>query len=277
MLLAHVAARDDLERGEQFVAEEILPAADAGERRGRADHRPVADLRAVVRLDAPDRRDDMTVDAVGLLHPVERRAVLGEDGAAIGDARVGDQDVEILPGRLAELGLRVEQVHDPQVGRDAGHELVEHLARNVALLRQRPDAFEAGAEIRRRRPDRGSAHQRMTGGAVFAGPFARRLVWRRRRLAAAPGGVGVAVFGEENNERRSNPAQPPARRPRTAPPQPGQAVSVTSSFSPSAQLPPAHRNHCPVSRVIWASSHNVTIQNSIHAPLTSSGVEAATS
>ena len=71
MLLADVAARDDLQRGEQFVAEIVLPAADAGERRGRADHRAVADLRAVVRFDAPDRRDDMAVDAVGSLHGVE--------------------------------------------------------------------------------------------------------------------------------------------------------------------------------------------------------------
>ena len=38
----HVAAMENFQRGEKFVAEIILPAADAGERRGRADHRPVA-------------------------------------------------------------------------------------------------------------------------------------------------------------------------------------------------------------------------------------------
>ncbi len=184
MLLAHVAARDDLERGEKLVAEVLLPAADAGERGGGADHRAVADLRAVVRFDAPDRRDDMAVDAVGSLHGIERRAVLGQDHAAVGNARVGDQDVEIFPGRLGELGLRVEQIHDPQVGRDPRQQLVEQRPRHVAALRQWPDGFEAVAEICRRRPDGGRAHQRMTGGAVFAGPFARRLdrIWARRLL-----------------------------------------------------------------------------------------------
>ena len=42
---ADVAALEDFQRGEELVAEIALPPADAGERRGRADHRPVADWR----------------------------------------------------------------------------------------------------------------------------------------------------------------------------------------------------------------------------------------
>ena len=60
----------------------------------------------------------MAVDAVGLLDLVEDRLVLGEHLAAARDARVADQDVEIVPERLGELRLRIHQVHDPQVGRE---------------------------------------------------------------------------------------------------------------------------------------------------------------
>ena len=142
----------------------------------------------------------MAVDAIGPLHRVEGRAVLGEDRAAVGDARVGDQDVEIVPGRLGELGLRVQQVHDPQVGRDARQNWSNTCARHVAALRQRPDAFEAVAEIRGRGADGGRLHQRMAGGAVFAGPFARRLALRRGGVC---GGV-VPVGAVRRREQRAD-------------------------------------------------------------------------
>ena len=60
------------------------------------------------------------------------------------------QDVEIVPERLGELRLRVHQIHDAQVGREAADMLVEGGARDAALLRERPQAFEALLEIRRR-------------------------------------------------------------------------------------------------------------------------------
>ena len=212
------------------------------ERRGRTDHRAVADRRAVVRFDAPDRRNDVAVDAIGSLHRIEMRAVFGENATTVGDARVGDEDIEIFPRRLGELGLRVEEIHDPQVGRNARQQLIEHLARHVAALRQRPDRFEAGAEIRRRGADRGRLHQRMAGGAVFAGPFARRH---------RPG--GLAICGGRRLRRRAfratrtasggrNFARPRARRPRSAPSirtswQRRPAISATDSCSSSGPSP----------------------------------------
>ena len=274
----HVAARDDLQRGEQFVAEIVLAAADAGKRRSRTDHRAVADRRAVVGFDAPDRCDDVTVDAVGSLHRVERRAMLGQDRAAVGDARVGDEDIEIFPRRLGELGLRVEEIHDPQVGRDARQQLIEHLARHVAALRQRPDRFEAGAEIRRRGADGGRLHQRMAGSAVFAGPFARRLA--RRRCPGSARGVCAAGFpGDENSERRSKfcaaagPAPATSAKAAAASSQPycrDRLMLIIGALSPARPC-----NHCSSSHVIWLRSHQATIHRPIHAPLISSGVEPA--
>ena len=171
----------------------------------------------------------MTVDAVGLLHRVERRAVFGEDGAAIGDARVGDQDVEIFPWRLAELGLRIKQVHDPQIRRDARQQLVEQRARDVAALRQRPDAFEAvrkfaaAARIARR------AHQRMTGGADL-----------RRSIRAAPAGRAPAApaasapcLWSRRGEQRAEiePAQPRAGASKQHQPRLPQPSSIGASSS----------------------------------------------
>ena len=58
MIGLHVAAMEDFQRGEEFVPEIVLAPADTGERRGRTQHRALADHGAVIRLDAPDRRDE---------------------------------------------------------------------------------------------------------------------------------------------------------------------------------------------------------------------------
>ena len=60
---------------------------------------------------------DVAVDAVGFFHRVELRFVLGEDLAALGEAIVVHEDVEIIPDRLGEFGLRIHQIHDAQIGR----------------------------------------------------------------------------------------------------------------------------------------------------------------
>ena len=56
LLRLQVAAMQDFQRRQKFVAEIGLTAADAGERRGRAQHRPVAAERAVVRTRRPRSR-----------------------------------------------------------------------------------------------------------------------------------------------------------------------------------------------------------------------------
>src|SRR5262245_20919934 len=103
MVRNHVAAFDDLERREKHLGEQILAATEPGEPPGRAGDPADADQRAVSRLPAPDRCDDMAVYAVGPLHRVERGAVLCQHLAAARDALVVDEDVEIFPERLGEL------------------------------------------------------------------------------------------------------------------------------------------------------------------------------
>ena len=59
----------------EFVPEIVLAAADAGQRRGRLQHAAIAHLGRVIRLDAPDRRDDVAIDAVGFFGRIELRLV----------------------------------------------------------------------------------------------------------------------------------------------------------------------------------------------------------
>ena len=197
-----VAAIEQFEDREEFVAEIILAAADAGERRGRADHRAIADERAVVGFDAPDRRDDVAVDPVLLLDRVEDRLVLRENGAAVRDAIVVHQDVEVIPERFGELGLGIEQVHDPQIRREAGDGGVEHRARHAAALGLRPQRGEAAAEIGRRRADRLRRHLRVIGGAGFAAPFQRRRGRRGLRRAGCARPIEQRADVEALGERR---------------------------------------------------------------------------
>jgi hypothetical protein len=174
-----IAAIEDFERREKLVAEIGLAAADTGQGRGRLQHAAIADLGRIVALDAPDRRDRVAVDAVGLLRGVELRLVLGEDLLALGEAVVVHQDIEIVPDRLGEFGLRIQQVHDAQIGREACREALEILLRDVAACGIRPHRGNAIVEIRRRLADRGRGHQRMAGGAVLAAPLHRARVPRR--------------------------------------------------------------------------------------------------
>ena len=121
----NVAALQDFQRRQKLFAEIIAAAADAGERRGRAQHRAVAAHGAVIRFDAPDRGDDVAIDAISALGRGENRSVLRQQLAPARDAIVADQEIEIVPGRFVELRLGVEQIHDAQVRREPGGVVLE--------------------------------------------------------------------------------------------------------------------------------------------------------
>ncbi len=97
MLGPNIAVREDFECREEFFAEVSLPSTDTGECGGRADHRSVADLSAVVRFDAPDGSYEVAIDAESFLDRVEGGTIFGEDCAPGLDAGVIHQQVEIIP------------------------------------------------------------------------------------------------------------------------------------------------------------------------------------
>ncbi len=182
-----VAARRNLQRGEKLLAEVVAAAADTGERRGRAQHRAVAALGAVIRFHTPDRRDDVMIDAIGALDRGENRGVLRQQLAPARDALLAHQRVEIIPRRFIEFGLGIEQVHDAQVRREPGGQLLESLAADAAPLGLRPQAGNAIAEVGGGGADGVRRHQRMARGARLPAPLARsrrrsRNRRRRRRL-----------------------------------------------------------------------------------------------
>ena len=100
-----IAAVEDFQRGEEFVLEIGLTAADAGQRRGRLHHVAIAHLRRKFDSMPQIEAIDVAVDAVGFFRRVELRLVFGEDLAALGEAVVVHEDVEIVPDRLGEFGL----------------------------------------------------------------------------------------------------------------------------------------------------------------------------
>ena len=153
-----IASIEDLESRKKLLPKIVLSAANAGEGRGRAHHIAVADLRRVVRFDAPDRREHVTINAVGLFHRIELRLVGGEDFAAFLQPRIADQNVEIIPDRLGEFGLRIHQVHQAQVGRQRQNIAVIGRARDAATLSERPQPFKAGLEVGRGGPNCVSRH-----------------------------------------------------------------------------------------------------------------------
>ncbi len=153
LLRRQIAVMKNLQRRQKLVLEVTLTAADAGQRRGRIQHAAVTALRAVVRLDAPDRRDDVAVDAVGFLDRRKRRGVFRQHLAPLRDPRIGDQNVEIIPNRLGELGLRIHQVHDAQVRRQIGGEAAEACFGDAAPMSLRPETGDAAVEIRGRAAD----------------------------------------------------------------------------------------------------------------------------
>ena len=111
-------------------------------------------------------------------------AIFFKQCAALLDALIRDQDVQIVPEGFGKFRLVVEQVHDPQIGRERSGVIVKHASRNAAPRRLRPQLVNAGMKVCRRCPDCVGGHQRMTRGARFPTPGRWRLLggrWRKRR------------------------------------------------------------------------------------------------
>src|SRR5262249_17416458 len=148
VLGAHIAARHYFQGREKLFAEKILAASNAGKGGGRADDRALADLLAEIGLHPPDGGDEMAVDAIGFLPRIERRFIALQDHAAVRDALVADEEVEVIPDRFGEFGLRVQEIHDAQLRRKLRHLPLEERTRYAAAFGRRPQAREAIAEIR---------------------------------------------------------------------------------------------------------------------------------
>jgi hypothetical protein len=96
--------------------EELRPPTVISERRERDERRPVADIGAEIRLEAPEGGDDRAGHAEGLLDLGEDRLVfLGEIGAAEIEPALRDHAVGEFEERLREHALRAVLLHDRRV------------------------------------------------------------------------------------------------------------------------------------------------------------------
>src|SRR4029079_3369249 len=159
----------------------------------RADDRAVTALGAVVRLHTPDGGDDETVDAIGALRRLERVAVLIEQLAAALDAHVAYQVVEVFPERLGEFRLRVHQVHEAQIRREASRVGRVGLRRYALARGFRRKAREAIGEIGGRGADRVGGHERMARRPRLPAPLRRAGRVYRRGGGELHAGVGRRV------------------------------------------------------------------------------------
>jgi hypothetical protein len=123
----------------------------------------------------------VTVDAIGFLDRIEDGPMPRKDRSAVLDARVIDQDVEIIPERLREFGLGVHQIHDPKIRGEAGHLSLEDGPAHTATLGLRPQPSQTAVEIGGGSTDGLRRHQRVAGGTGFPTPFRGRRCGRRGR------------------------------------------------------------------------------------------------
>ena len=122
---------------------------------------------------------DVAVDAVGFLRRIELRLVFGEDLAALGEAVVVHEDVEIVPDRLGEFGLRIHQVHDAQIGLEACGEALEILLGDVAPCGIRPHRGDAVSKF--------AAASRIAEAVISGWPEAPSSPLQGGALPAGPG------------------------------------------------------------------------------------------
>ena len=157
-----VAAADQLQGRQELAPPEVAPSVPgAGQGRQRVRQEVVAGLGAEIGLHAPDRGDDMLVDAVLLLDPVEDLPVFAHHLLAPCDPLRIDEEGHVVPDRRLEFGLQP---------REAQH-----------LVVRRADLKGAA------RDGRGDAGR--LGGARQSGDAAREV------------GPGLARQGEQEAER----------------------------------------------------------------------------
>ena len=121
-----------------------------------------------------------------------------EQRAAVLDAVVAHQQVEIVPERLGEFRLGVEQIHDPQVGREpsglGARKSPALTPRRCRVGPQRSRQLSKSAAAARMAS---AVMQRIARGAGLAAPIGRRPAPEPRPLP------GVETGGTTNCQARS--------------------------------------------------------------------------
>ena len=200
----------------------------------------------------------MAVDAVGPLHPVERRAVLGKI------ARPSAMRASVTRMSRYSHGALVNS------GCESSRSMIRRSGVTPAISWSNTwrDTLRccASGQMPSRQARKFAAAARMAAACISGWPEAPSSPVHSRgagslRSAAVCGGVWVAVFGERTASGDRSPARPPARRQQCSAATAAQIEALPRPVILIIGLfPAAHRNHCAISHVIWSRSHNGTIQ-----------------
>ena len=114
-----IAALHDLQCRDQLALEEGL-AAGACHIGKSMRQEELSLFVAEIAFDAPQRRNDMAVDAIVMLHRGKRGAVLLQHGLARRDALAIDEEGHIVPDRRAVFGLRAREADRLLIEGDVG-------------------------------------------------------------------------------------------------------------------------------------------------------------
>ena len=120
-----MALRQDLQRGDELFAEEFGAEVVVDQRGQRLHHLEVAEPRAVIALDAPQRDGDLRRKAGRSGEAFDRGAVLRQQRAAALDTLVGDHETLIALPRHLEFGLIARLLHHAWHLADVGQRRIE--------------------------------------------------------------------------------------------------------------------------------------------------------
>src|SRR5215472_535343 len=126
----HVAAFDNLQRGDQFAAEFVRPAAIVSERRQRADGRIMPAVGAKIRFHSPDRNQHRAGHAILLLDTAERGGILQHHPPAAPHPRRHHAPRELVEA-LPEYALGVIAGDDARIVAHAAQRRLDRRLRNA--------------------------------------------------------------------------------------------------------------------------------------------------
>ena len=142
----HVAAVDYLQCGDQLGLKEGAAPPLIGEGGKRAEHGQVAPVGAIGAFQAPDGGEDLFLDAILRLDPVQQCLMPVKGLQAKGDAILGDGGVEIVPDGLGELVLVAVAFNDLGVECDPPQRRVEGGGWNARCQCPRPEVLNPGVQ-----------------------------------------------------------------------------------------------------------------------------------
>lgn len=149
LALREIAALENFQRRDQLALEQLRAAAVMRERGQRLDDGALAHVGdAEIRLQPPDREDDLRRHAGLPLDRAQKRPVALQPLLRAGDSALGDARPRIILEALAKrAALAVVEIDDLAIERHAGEGLIDDVGANARRFRVARHLAEEGVEV----------------------------------------------------------------------------------------------------------------------------------